>query len=120
MESHGRRKIPCDFLDTCVLLKITNGSPLSNALRDHLPIDHWAVSALSAWEIAIKYSLGKLRLDDVPARWWPKVAATLQVDVIHFIADIALLAGSLPPLRPFQTPHHRNRPAPTVSFSQCR
>ncbi|MGB8427739.1 MAG: type II toxin-antitoxin system VapC family toxin [Desulfobacterales bacterium] len=55
------------------------------------------LSAASSWEIAIKYSIGKLPLPEPPMRFIPKrlardAIAALPVEVIHtlYVADLPL------------------------------
>lgn len=86
------------LLDTCVLLRLTDGAVLPHHLRHALEQDAWCVSALSAWEISIKHALGKLPLDVPPARWWPGVVANLGVTVLPFSDAQAIRAGGLPML----------------------
>jgi PIN domain nuclease of toxin-antitoxin system len=59
------------------------------------------LSAASAWEIAIKYHLGKLRLPEPPAAYVPSRVAALGVQSVAIEHQHALHAGSLPP-------HHRD------------
>lgn len=57
------------LLDTCTSLWLaTHDSPLSNAARENCadPANTVYLSALSAWEIAIKHRLGRLRLPVPP------------------------------------------------------
>lgn len=70
-------------------------SPQSRELLED-PETHLFLSAASAWEIAIKYSLGKLPLplrpeEYVPSRMATSGTAPLPVEHIH-----ALQAGGLP------------------------
>jgi PIN domain nuclease of toxin-antitoxin system len=59
------------------------------------------LSAASAWEIAIKYQLGKLRLPEPPAAFVPSRVAALGVQPLAIEHQHALHAGTLPP-------HHRD------------
>ena len=55
------------------------------------------LSAASAWEIAIKYALGKLQLPERPSTYVPdrlRVTRTREVPIAH---AHALRAGELPP-----------------------
>lgn len=84
------------LLDTCVLLRMSDGVALPAGLQRALAEDAWAVSSLSAWEIAIKYTLGKLPLDTEPVVWWSRVTAALGLNVDSFTDRQALIAGTLP------------------------
>lgn len=86
------------LLDTCILLRVVNDGPLPAAVRAAMEREPWAVSALSAWEIAIKQASGKLALDMPAERWWPRVVAHYRLVELPFAADVALVAGGLPPL----------------------
>ena len=59
------------------------------------------LSAASAWEIAIKHALGKLRLPEPPARYVPSRLASLQTLPLPVEHAHALNVASLPP-------HHRD------------
>ena len=59
------------------------------------------LSAASAWEIAIKYSQGKLRLPDPPATYVPTRVERLGVLPLPIDHAHALHVSSLPP-------HHRD------------
>ena len=83
------------LLDTHVLLWWLADAPeLSEAARDLIRDSNRAVwvSAVSAWEIAIKKALGKLEApDDLVAALEANGFRSLPIQVTH-----ALLAGSLP------------------------
>ena len=59
------------------------------------------LSAASAWEIAIKHALGKLRLPEPPASYVPARVAALGVLSLPIDHQHALHVASLPP-------HHRD------------
>ena len=59
------------------------------------------LSAASAWEIAIKYQLGKLRLPEPPEIFVPSRMAALGVQPLAIEHQHALHAGAL-------SPHHRD------------
>ena len=74
-------------------------TPVRHALEDSE--NELLLSAASAWEISIKYSLGKLRLPTPPADYLPsrmQLADTLSLPVTQ---DHAVRVGALPP-------HHRD------------
>lgn len=54
------------------------------------------VSAVTAWEIAIKQSLGKLTLDRVAERWLPDVIKRLGFESLTVDFDAALRVRNLP------------------------
>ena len=56
------------------------------------------LSAASAWEIAIKHALGKLRLPEAPARYVPTRAEILRTVPLPIEHDHALRVAILPPL----------------------
>ncbi|MGH9410384.1 MAG: type II toxin-antitoxin system VapC family toxin [Vicinamibacterales bacterium] len=58
-------------------------------------------SAASAWEIAIKHALGKLRLPDAPEAYVPDRVAVLAVQPLPIDHAHALRVSALPP-------HHRD------------
>jgi PIN domain nuclease of toxin-antitoxin system len=59
------------------------------------------LSAASAWEIAIKHGLGKLRLPEPPATFVPTRLASLGVEAMAIEHQHALHVATLPP-------HHRD------------
>src|SRR5687767_11802843 len=59
------------------------------------------LSAASAWEIAIKHALGKLRLPEDPVRYVPKRIASMHILPLPIDHDHALRVATLPP-------HHRD------------
>lgn len=62
------------LLDTCTFLWIiTNASELTNHARELFsePSNEVFLSAVSTWEIAVKYALGRLPLPQSPERFIP-------------------------------------------------
>jgi len=59
------------------------------------------LSSASAWEIAIKHALGKLRLPEPPAAYVPSRTAALGIVPLAIEQAHALAAAALPP-------HHRD------------
>ena len=59
------------------------------------------LSAASAWEIAIKHSLGKLRLPEPPTRYVPSRLDVMQTQTLPIEHSHALHVATLPP-------HHRD------------
>jgi PIN domain nuclease of toxin-antitoxin system len=76
--------------------------------RDH----HLYVSAASAWEIAIKYSVGKLRLPEPPARYVPACLDRLHIGALSIEPAHALHVATLPM-------HHRD-PFDRVLIAQAQ
>ncbi len=86
------------ILDTCALLALADGAlprTAAGALRN--APEAW-VSAVSAWEVAIKVAGGKLRLEEPPARWFHGVADRYELREIPLDATVACAAAALPPL----------------------
>ena len=59
------------------------------------------LSAASAWEVAIKHALGKLRLPEPPVTYVPSRVAALGVQPLAIDQQHALHVATLPP-------HHRD------------
>jgi PIN domain nuclease of toxin-antitoxin system len=66
----------------------------TNAIRD--PAHRVALSAASAWEIAIKQSIGKLRLPDDAMVWVPIAAHAGGLDLVDVTVAQALATSALP------------------------
>jgi len=64
------------------------------------PDNELLLSAASAWEIAIKYSLGKLRLPDAPEHAIPQLMAGTGVVPLPVLHRHALRVATLPPKHP--------------------
>ena len=56
------------------------------------------LSAASAWEIAVKYELGKLPLPEAPERYVPARMAAIGARAVPIEHPHALAVASLPPL----------------------
>lgn len=87
------------LLDTCSLLWLGNAT-LPAALRSLVESmdDLVVASAISAWEISLKYRLGKLHLHCPPDEWWPTTIAHHSLGEVPVESEVALLSGALPPL----------------------
>lgn len=76
------------------------------------PATQVLVSAASAWEIAIKYELGRLPLPEPPASFVPTRMRASGCDPLPVDHGHALAAGALPP-------HHRD-PFDRLLIAQAR
>jgi PIN domain nuclease of toxin-antitoxin system len=81
----------------------TEPERLSEAGRRLLqdPAEELLFSAAAAWEIAIKFALGKLRLPAPPAAFVARALSEDRLATLPISHDHALRAGELPP-------HHRD------------
>lgn len=89
------------LLDTCTFLwAIEGGGALSEAARDALsdPDNDVVLSAVSAWEIAVKHALGRLPLPEPPERYVPAQRAARGITALPLDEDAALQLVRLPPL----------------------
>jgi PIN domain nuclease of toxin-antitoxin system len=89
------------LLDTCTFLWIAGDAPeLSDAAREHFqdPDNEAFLSAVSAWEIVIKHSLGRLPLPDRPERFIPEARAKHGIAVLPLEEASALHLTRLPGL----------------------
>jgi PIN domain nuclease of toxin-antitoxin system len=89
------------LLDTCTFLWALSGEPplparVAALVQD--PDNEVFLSAASAWEIAIKYAAGKLRLPDDPARFVPAMRAERGFTAFAVDEESALHIAKLPPL----------------------
>jgi PIN domain nuclease of toxin-antitoxin system len=92
------------LLDTqCWLWLNAEPRRISATLRDQLARSDAdrLLSAASAWEIAIKFALGKLPLPEPPATYVPKRLRDTRTSVIAITDHHALHVAELPP-------HHRD------------
>jgi PIN domain nuclease of toxin-antitoxin system len=92
------------LLDTCTFLWLAADAPeLSQAARAACrdPSNSVYLSALSAWEIAIKHRLGRLPLPEPPARYIATRRSFLQLESLSFDEAAASHDALLPP-------HHRD------------
>lgn len=82
---------------------LTEPERFSSARRAQLesPGTELFLSAASSWEIAIKYSLGKLRLPDRPERYIPRMLEASRTSGLMIKHAHALRVAELPP-------HHRD------------
>ena len=86
------------LLDTCALLWLVHEQEKMSkeALRkiDEAPIVH--VSAISCFEIGLKYRSDKLRLPVPPEDWFDEILKHHDISVIDLDRDICLKATELP------------------------
>lgn len=101
------------LLDTHVLLWLHTdrrrlGAQLA-VLED--PAHELLVSTASAWEIAIKYALGRLPLPESPTAWVPRRLADMGAVSVPVDQSAALAVAHLPPI-------HRD-PFDRMLVAQC-
>ena len=89
------------LLDTCTFLWIVSASkeisePARAACSD--PGNEVFLSAVSAWEIALKHALGKLPLPDSPARYLPSARARHGFEPLALDEEAVLQLPKLPAL----------------------
>lgn len=86
------------LLDTCALLALAEGNlpkGASAALR-HAPEAY--VSAVSAWELAIEATGGKIKLLEPPDQWFHGMIERYELREVPLDATIACAAAVLPPV----------------------
>jgi PIN domain nuclease of toxin-antitoxin system len=87
------------LLDTCTLLWLLTGErPLPSTVRSAIERDEVWVSAVTAWEIAIKFAKGQLRLSVPPDRLVPAARARYGFAALPIDEESALHVVKLPPL----------------------
>ena len=86
------------LLDTCALLWLASGSRnLSKAARSAISDAQMVcVSPVSAWEIAVKVSKGKIVLPCTAREWFNAVVRLYDIDVLKLSSDDMLKAAELP------------------------
>jgi len=89
------------LLDTCTFLWLTGGGrklspPAASAIAN--PSNDVLLSAVSVWEIALKYRAGKLPLPEPPDRLIPARRQTRGITSLDFDEDSALQVLRLPAL----------------------
>lgn len=92
------------LLDTVTFLWIGEGSPRLSALARSIvlePTNRLLLSAVSAWEINVKVSIGKLPLPADPATYIRRTRAARDIVTIEFSEDDAAQISALPS-------HHRD------------
>lgn len=89
------------LVDTCTFLWMADDAPdLSEQARQTVidPDNEVYLSAVSAWEIAIKHALGKLPLPDPPGRFVPTQRTLLGLAPLPIEEEAGLAVGRLPTL----------------------
>lgn len=88
------------LLDTCTFLWLTGGGALSGpaAAAIRIPANDVLLSAISVWEIALKYQRGRLHLPESPERLIPARRGTRGIVPLEFDEASALQSLKLPPL----------------------
>jgi PIN domain nuclease of toxin-antitoxin system len=89
------------LLDTCTFLWIAGGAPeLSSRAREAFvdPANDVLLSAVSAWEIAIKHRLGRLPLPESPEVFVPQQRANHGIERLDLDEEAALHVAKLPDL----------------------
>lgn len=89
------------LLDTCTFLWVISSSPRLSARAGELfrdPDNEVFLSAVSAWEIAVKYSLGSLPLPAPPLEIVPKERELHGIAPLQLTEEAALYLQKLPQL----------------------
>lgn len=89
------------LLDTCSFLWAVRGDAQLSATAAALfrdPANEVFLSAVSAWEIAVKHQLGRLPLGDAPARYVPRERERHGIEPLALIEADTLLLDRLPPV----------------------
>lgn len=89
------------LVDTCTFLWMIDDAPaLSTRAREVVtdPNNEAYLSAASAWEIAIKYALGKLPLPELPSHFVPAQRTLLALTALPIEEESVLALDRLPPL----------------------
>jgi PIN domain nuclease of toxin-antitoxin system len=89
------------LLDTCTFLWIASGSPQLSKAAAEAFLDRnneRYLSASAAWEIAVKYALGRLPLPEKPARFIPRIREASGIETLDIDEESAIQAGRLPAL----------------------
>ena len=89
------------LLDTCTFLWVVSqptglSQVASRAFRD--PENEVYLSAVSAWEIAVKHQLGRLPLPEAPERYVPRERERHLIKALPLDEDAVLHVHRLPPL----------------------
>ena len=89
------------LLDTCTFLWLVRGDRQLSEAATRLfqdPANEVFLSSVSAWEIAVKNSIGKLPLADAPARYVPRERERHGIDPLPLAESETLMLDKLPPV----------------------
>ena len=87
------------LLDTCTLLwLVTHERPLGPRTRAEIENGDVYLSAVSSWEIAIKFTKGQLRLSQPPDQLVPAARARYGLTALPIDEESTLHVVKLPPL----------------------
>ena len=86
------------LLDTCALIWLaTDDSTISKTAKDKIADSTvLCVSPVSAWEIAVKASKGKICLPCPAREWFDAVVKRYDIEVLRISSDEMLAAAELP------------------------
>ena len=88
------------LLDTCALLWLAHDrdriSRETLRLIDETPVAY--ISAITSFEVGIKYRAGKLKLPVPPSQWMAGIMEHHGIAAIDVSIDICLKASELPPI----------------------
>lgn len=87
------------LLDTCTFLWVCAGAAELSPAAKRLfadPANEMFLSAVSAWEIAVKHALGRLPLPDPPERFVPQQRALHAIEPLPLDEGAVLQLGKLP------------------------
>jgi PIN domain nuclease of toxin-antitoxin system len=90
------------LLDTCALLWLAQGGGHLSAqtLQELAEAPFVYVSAISGFEIGIKYKKGKLGLPVPPSEWFPAIVDHHGLQVLSLDLDICIQSTQLPSVHP--------------------
>jgi PIN domain nuclease of toxin-antitoxin system len=87
------------LLDTCTFLWVVSGARELSAHAREIYVDpenEVYLSSVSAWEMAVKYTLGRLPLPEPPGRFVPAQRKLHQIESLHLDEETALHLIRLP------------------------
>ena len=87
------------LLDTCTFLWIATGSKRLSKTVQRLhadPANELFLSAVSAWEMGVKYSMGRLEMREPPRFFIPEVRAAYSIQELPLSEEDVLYVEALP------------------------
>jgi len=91
------RRLPMNvLLDTCALIALANGPLPDAAARAFGAARQANVSPVSAWEAALKFKLGRVRLSMPPILWYQGICRLYHLTELPLAADDLCAAADLP------------------------